>query len=215
MNFKGVIFDLDGTLVDSLTDLADSMNFVLEKNGFPRHDLHSYKYFIGRGIRNLVISALPEEKRDEVTISRCHEQMVAHYNNNCLNKTCPYEGIQELLHALNSKGLKLSVFSNKADEFTKKITYSLFPGIFEIVRGLTDITLRKPDPSGALAIAGEMNLAPSEIAYLGDTSTDMQTAVNAGMYAVGVLWGFRTKEELLENGAQYLLHNPMELLNLI
>jgi phosphoglycolate phosphatase len=215
MNFKGVIFDLDGTLVDSLTDLADSMNYVLEKNGFHGHGLHAYKYFIGRGIRNLVINALPEEKRDEETISRCHEQMVAHYNSNCLSKTIPYEGIQELLHALNSKGLKLSVFSNKADEFTKKITYSLFPGIFEIVRGLTDITLRKPDPSGALAIAGEMNLAPSEIAYLGDTSTDMQTAVNAGMYAVGVLWGFRTKEELLENGAQYLLHNPMELLNLI
>ena len=215
MNFKGVIFDLDGTLVDSLEDLADSMNTVLLNYGYPIHDLDSYRYFIGNGIRNLVRSALPESDREEASIAKCLGLMVKVYNENCTRKTKPYEGIPDLLETLLNRGLKLGVFSNKADAMTKKIVSELFPGYFCIAIGLTDERFKKPDPSGAIRISEEFGLKPEEIVYIGDTGTDMQTAVNAGMKGAGALWGFRTREELLAGGAGNLLSHPLDLLALL
>lgn len=215
MNFKGIIFDLDGTLVNSLEDLADAMNNVLSKFNYPTHDLNAYKFFIGNGILNLVRAALPETNRDKQTIAECFNLMNEIYNNNCTNKTKPYNGIIDLLNEVKSRNMKLAVFSNKADKFTKKIVQSLIPGYFDEVVGLSSEAQKKPNPSGALEISKKLEILPENMMYIGDTGIDMQTANNAGMYAVGVLWGFRTKEELINNGAKHIISHPTEVFNIL
>ena len=215
MSFKGVIFDLDGTLVNSLEDLADSMNSVLLNFNFPVHAFNTYKSFIGEGIRNLVRVALPESNRDEQTVAECYNLMMEVYNHNCINKTKPYEGIIDLLNELKSRNMKLSVFSNKADEFTKKIVQTLMPNYFDVIMGLSTEGHKKPNPLGALQISEKLGIRPENLIYMGDTSIDMQTAKNAGMYGVGALWGFRTREELIASGAKYILDDPMDLLNIL
>lgn len=216
MIFKGVIFDLDGTLVDSLQDITDSMNTVLRQNGFPTHDIKAYKHFIGHGVRNLVREALPDKYRNEEVILRCFDSMLELYRDNCINKTKMYDGISDLLDELVSRKLKLAVFSNKADELTKKIVMALLPKWdFEVIVGLKIEAHKKPNPIVALKISEKINIPVENIIYLGDTGIDMQTANNAGMYAVGVLWGFRTKEELNLNGAKYLLEHPMDLIKIL
>ncbi|MCE5345578.1 MAG: HAD family hydrolase [Bacteroidales bacterium] len=216
MKFKGVIFDLDGTLVNSLEDLADSMNSVLKNNNFPAHNISSYKYFVGNGLRNLVYKTLPEESKTEEIINKCYDSMVSVYRDNCINKTRPYDGITELLGELVSREMKLAVFSNKADELTKKIVLTLFPGIkFQSISGLTDEAHKKPDPKGALQICEELGIQPRDMIYVGDTGTDMKTSVNAGTYPVGALWGFRTKDELIANGAKFLLNHPFDLVEIV
>lgn len=216
MKFKGIIFDLDGTLVNSLEDIADSMNKVLMNHGFPIHDIDAYKYFIGNGIKNLVRKTIPDAQRNEALIEECYKSMTEIYSRNYLNKTKPYHGIKELLSELSKLNLKLAVLSNKTDDFTKKIIAKFFPDInFTDVRGLTNEAYKKPDPKAAIEIAAEFKLHPDEIVYIGDTSVDMQTAVNAGMYPAGVLWGFREKEELLTHGAQFILEQPMDLFKLL
>jgi phosphoglycolate phosphatase len=129
MRFKGVVFDLDGTLVNSLEDIADSMNKVLREYGFPTHDLGEYKVFVGRGMRNLVLMALPEDARDEARIAMCRDSLLAEYGGNYVNKTRPYEGITDLLDGLEERGMEAAVFSNKVDHLTKKIVAVLFPGL--------------------------------------------------------------------------------------
>lgn len=216
MNFKGVIFDLDGTLVNSIEDLADSMNKVLERNNFPVHETQTYKYFVGNGLRNLVKVALPESHRDAADIDHCFELMVETYSNNCFNKTTVYEGIPELLDALVVRDLKLAVYSNKADELTKKIVEALLPNWnFEAVIGFSTEVLKKPNPQIPRQISITIGLDTENVLYVGDSGVDMQTANNAGMYAVGALWGFRTKDELAVNGAKYFLNKPMDLLNIL
>ncbi len=216
MNFKGVIFDLDGTLVNSLEDLADSMNIILQNNNFPTHALQTYKHFIGNGIRNLVSKALPEANKDDVLIDKCYDSMIEVYRNNCINKTKPYDGIAGLLDELVSHNMKLAVFSNKADEFTKKIVLTLLPKWnFEAIIGLNTEAHKKPNPYSALQISKKLEISHENIIYLGDSGIDMQTANNAGMYAVGALWGFRTKEELTSSGAKYLLDHPLDLIKIL
>ncbi|MEJ2544657.1 MAG: HAD family hydrolase [Calditrichaceae bacterium] len=215
MKFKGIIFDLDGTLVNSLEDIADSMNAVLQKFKYPTHDVQIYKQFVGHGIRNLIVRALPEKSRDMDNIERCQNLMIDIYRENCLNKTRPYEGIKELLDELVSRRIKLAVLSNKTDEFTKHIVPSLLPNWkFEAVIGLSNEAHKKPNPLIALQISKNFNLNPDEIVYVGDSAVDMQTADNAGMYAVGVLWGFQGKDEILSNGAKELLNHPLDLLKI-
>jgi len=214
--FKAVIFDLDGTLVNSLEDLADSMNIVLGNYHFPTHELQDYKHLTGKGIRNLVRDALPQGNNDEELINKCFDSMIDVYSNNCVNKTKPYDGITELLDELVLRKMKLAVFSNKADEFTKKIVLNIFSKWnFKEVIGLTDETYRKPNPQTALLISENLDVNPENMIYLGDTGIDMQTANNAGMYAVGVLWGFRTKEELISNGAKCVLNKPLDLIEIL
>jgi phosphoglycolate phosphatase len=215
MKFKGVIFDLDGTLVNSLEDLADSMNIVLQSLNFPTHGYDDYQNFIGSGIRNLVCESLPESHKDESLINNCFNMFIEVYSSNCINKTKPYEGIIGLLDKLVSLNMKLNVFSNKADELAKKIVLSLLPDYFEAVIGLSSETYKKPDPSGALQICKNLEINPENIIYVGDSGIDMQTANNAGMYPVGVIWGYRTKEELISNGAKYLLNNPLDLIRIL
>ena len=215
MIFEGVIFDLDGTLADTLEDLADSMNRVLTSQGFPVHSYDAYRYFIGKGVKNLVAETLPQEKRSEEYVARCYDLIVADYRKNYLVKTRLYDGIADLVGRLKGHGIKLAVFSNKPDDLTKRIVEALAgTQNFEMVLGAQAGMPIKPDPAGALFISTHLGIAPGSILYLGDTDIDMMTANNAGMFAVGALWGFRTKEELLESGARAVISHPHELLEI-
>ena len=215
MTHKAVIFDLDGTLVNSIADLADAMNSVLKSNHYPTHTYNAYKHFVGSGIRSLVIKALPENQRDEAQINSCFDAMVAMYSKQCINKTKPYDGIIDLLNQLKSQHLKLSVLSNKADALTKKITLALFPGYFEPILGLKLEVHKKPNPIVALEICKVLQVQAEDTIYVGDTAIDMQTAHNANMLAVGVRWGFRDKKELLDSGAKHILNHPLDLIELL
>jgi phosphoglycolate phosphatase len=215
MKFKGIIFDLDGTLVNSLEDISDAMNSVLQDLNYPTHTYDDYQYFIGSGLRNLVTKALPASNNSVGEIETCFESMVKGYRETCTLKTKPYEGIIELLDNLTSRNIKLAVFSNKADELTKKITAEIFPDYFDASVGLSVESLKKPNPFEALAISENWNLKPEEIIFIGDSDIDMQTAVNANMFAVGVTWGYRTEEELKASGAKLVIHNPLELIQVL
>lgn len=215
MKFKGVIFDLDGTLVDSLHDIADAMNSVLKSYNFPTHSYEAHQSFIGSGLRSLVSKSLPLAHNNEKQIDTCFNSMIEVYRDNCTHKTKPYDGIIELLDNLNSRNIKLSILSNKADEFTKKIAQALFPNYFDPIVGLTIEAHKKPNPIGALEISKTLGIKPEEIIYVGDTGIDMQTATNANMFAVGVSWGFRSAEELTLSGAKAIVNNPMDLIQIL
>lgn len=211
-----VLFDLDGTLVDSLTDLADSMNRVLTRQGLPPHPVQAYRYFVGDGIVNLVQRALPAKARQQDFIEECARKMRQEYASHWGDTTRPYPGIAELLDALTNRGIALAILSNKPDELTQEVVRTLLPGWhFTAVAGARETIPRKPDPAGALRIASLLHREPKDFLYLGDTNTDMQTARAAQMFAVGALWGFRTAAELQENGAQALLSVPLELCALL
>ena len=215
MKFKGIIFDLDGTLVNSLEDIADAMNKVLQSLDYPTHSYDDYQYFIGSGLRNLVSKALPETNNDENQIEKSLNSMIDVYRDNCTNQTKAYQGIVELLNELKSRKLKLGVFSNKADALTKEITKALFPDVFEPIVGLSTESLKKPNPFEALEISKSWGLQPEEMIFVGDSGIDMQTATNAKMLAVGVSWGYRPEEELMENGAQHILNHPLDLIPIL
>jgi len=216
MTYKAVLFDLDGTLLDSIEDLGDSLNRVLDQNGFPTHNRDAYCRFVGDGATNLIKRALPEEKRMNTIIRSCLDAFLEDYDKNWNVKTRLYEGIQELLDALASRGIKMAVLSNKPHKYTIKCMDGFLPDWnFDVVLGQRDDVPRKPDPAGALEIAEKLQLLPSDFLYLGDTETDMKASIGAGMFPVGVLWGFRSAEELRDNGAKVLINKPLELLELL
>ena len=215
MHFDGAIFDLDGTLADTLEDLADALNRVLVIQGLPAHDEAWYKRMIGHGIRRLVSDALPPSARTDQTIAMCYEAMIADYGEHSLVKTRLYDGIAELVGSLRAGGIKMAVFSNKADALTRAIVTALLGAdTFDVVMGAQPGLPMKPDPTVALLISRRLGLAPAAVAYLGDTRIDMLTATRAGMIPVGVAWGFRAKEELEEGGAGVVLEHPLDLLAL-
>lgn len=216
MIYSGIIFDLDGTLLNTLGDLANSMNFVLEKHGFPTHDIEKYNYFVGKGMQELVRRTLPFEEPEKALVEICLSQLKEQYSKKWHELTMPYAEIEELLDNLYNKDMKISVLSNKPDEFTKLMIDKFF-GLkrFDFVFGSRGGIPNKPDPYSALEIASLSKIEPSKYLYLGDTDVDMITANNAGMYAIGVTWGFRSADELLKNGANVLIHNPMDLMKFI
>jgi phosphoglycolate phosphatase len=215
MKFKGIIFDLDGTLVNSLEDISDAMNTVLTGLNYPTHTYDAYQYFIGSGLRNTVSMALPALNKTEDQIEACFQSMVKGYSETCTVKTKPYEGIAELLKQLSSANIKMAVFSNKADKLTKKIIAEIFPDYFNVAVGLSTEALKKPNPFEAIEISKKWNLSPEEIIFIGDSDIDMQTAVNANMFPVGVSWGYRTEEELKNSGAKVVINTPLELLSIL
>lgn len=205
MRFKAVIFDLDGTLLNTLEDLADSMNCVLERNRLPEHNLAAYRYFVGDGIEMLVRRALPFEVASENDFQRFVREMKSEYASRWLLKTRPYPGVPEMLAAFAAAGIAMAVLSNKPDDASNEIVKSLLPNIdFRIVLGATPERPKKPDPSAALEIASRLGISPEDFLFMGDTSIDMQTACAAGMFPVGALWGFRPAEELIASGAKVL-----------
>ena len=216
MRFSAALFDLDGTLLDTLEDIADSTNAVLERAGFSKHPVPAYRTFVGEGVRRLIERALPEGSRDDATVARVTAAMVEEYRVRWADKTRPYYGVESMLDQLAKLGVRMSVFSNKLDELTKLSVEKLLPEkAFEIVMGARDGVPRKPDPAGAVEIASRMGLAPGEFLYLGDTHTDMRTAIAAGMFPVGALWGFRDEAELREAGARELVRSPDEVVALV
>ncbi len=216
MKYKAVLFDLDGTLLDTLEDLSDSVNAVLTASGFPSHNTEAYKYFVGNGLSNLIIKALPENHRDDSTIESCLTAMRLEYGKRWADKTKPYQGVPQLLNGLAENNIKMAILSNKADEFTQLIVKKLLPGWkFDAVFGEGPATPKKPDPAGALKISELLGIPADEFLYLGDTNVDMRTAVLAGMYPVGALWGFRESGELVEGGARVLIPKPEALLDLL
>lgn len=216
MPYKAILFDVDGTLLNTLEDLSDAVNRVLAGKGFPTHKLEAYRYFIGDGSAMLITRALPEEKRNDDTIRSCIEMFIEDYGRNWNVKTKPYDGVTEMLDALMARGLKIAALSNKPHEFTKRCVNDLLPNwTFEVVLGYRDAVPLKPDPASALEVAKRLNIPPVDFLFLGDSAVDMKTAIAAGMYPVGVLWGYRSIEELQENGAQALIERPLEILNLL
>lgn len=214
--FKAVLFDLDGTLLDTLEDLADSANQVLAEQGFPVHPVAAYRYFVGDGMQTLIERIVPEEKRTTDNIQRTVRAFQEVYSRNWHVKTVMYEGIDSMLSGLQQAGLKLSILSNKPHEFTCLCVERMLPDwTFSPLLGARPGVAKKPDPAGALEIASRLHLAPGDFLYLGDTATDMKTATSAGMYPVGALWGFRTAEELEQNGAARIISTPQQLLELI
>lgn len=213
--YKAILFDLDGTLLDTLADLADAGNAALRELGFAGHSTEDYKYFIGKGVEELVRQILPENNRDKQTVAKCLLLMKRNYSQFWKRNSRPYPGIAEMLTELEKRGIVKVVFSNKPDEFTGVMIRELLPKWkFEIIRGALPGVPIKPDPTAALAIAAEIKINPEKFIYLGDSATDMQTASATGMYAVGALWGFRTAEELLGGGAKILVKQPREVLEL-
>jgi phosphoglycolate phosphatase len=216
MRVKAVLFDLDGTLLDTLEDIANSVNSALLRYGLPTHSVDAYRYFIGDGVTTLVSRALPDENRDNDIIAKCVKGFRQEYSRNWNVNTRPYEGVPELLDALAAKHIKMAVLSNKPDDFTKQCVSELLPNhSFEMILGQRDAIPIKPAPVGALQIADRLGIPPSRFLYLGDSAIDMKTAARAGMFPVGALWGFRPLEELLEHGAQAVIERPVDLLGLL
>lgn len=217
MKFKAVIFDLDGTLLDTIEDLTESMNRALSIMGYPGRTIEECKQLVGDGIDVFVQRALPAEARNDSEIAnRLKKLMKSEYQRRGELSTRPYDGIAELLDALTRGHIGLAILSNKPHDSTLRVTKKFFTKwAFQAILGARDNVPIKPDPAAALEIAHLLNFPPAEILYLGDTNTDMWTANAAGMYAVGALWGFRTAEELIGSGAKILIVKPQELLALL
>lgn len=216
MRFRAILFDLDGTLLDTIEDLANSMNAVLRRCGFPGHVRETYKQFVGDGMDMLARRALPENRRDRELVEGCLVAMRTEYSSRWRENTRPYEGIPALLDALRDLQIRMAILSNKADDFTREMVSILLPRwTFDAVVGARPDVPKKPDPTAALGIARGLGIPPGEILHLGDSGTDMQTARAAGMFPAGALWGFRTVAELRANGAQVLIERPMDLLGLL
>ena len=212
---KAIFFDLDGTLVNSIDDLADASNAALAQLGFPTHAVDKYRYFIGDGMRKLIERILPEAERNDEMIDKCHKIFRSFYDKNYLNKTAAYDGIEEMLGKLKQEGYKLVVVSNKVDVMAKRIVEEIFSDVFDFTSGKVDNLPTKPDPTLTLSIMEEMGLEPFECAFVGDSGMDMKTGVNTGAVPIGVSWGFREKEELLENGAEYIIDAPIHILDVL
>jgi phosphoglycolate phosphatase len=202
-----IVFDLDGTLIDSLRDIADAANASLKDLGFPIHPLESYRQFVGDGVRVLFERALPAADRLPELVTDCAAGFARHYAQGWNRHTRLYPGIGEMLDEISRRGIRLAVLSNKPHPFLPAWN-------FEVVAGQKDGIPKKPDPAGAWAVARELDLDPKRLAYVGDSSVDMQTARNAGLDPIGVSWGFRSREELWQHGARVVIDDPRQLLDL-
>lgn len=214
---RGVLFDLDGTLLDTIDDLAACMNAAVAGAGLPTRPVAEHKLMVGDGVANYVLRAMPEQSRgDAELVGRVRESYRRLYSEHWADRTAPYEGIEPMLGRLVERGTALAVLSNKPDGFTRQMVAHFFPAVrFAAVRGAVDGQPLKPDPAAALHIARLAGLPAASFAYLGDTATDMRTARAAGMLAVGALWGFRPRAELEAAGAEALIDHPLKLVNVI
>ncbi|OIO05970.1 MAG: hypothetical protein AUJ52_12925 [Elusimicrobia bacterium CG1_02_63_36] len=208
MSIRAVLFDLDGTLLDTLEDIGGAMNAVLERAGFPAHPIDAYKLMVGKGVRHLVESAAPAGKFSEDLLVSMREE----YHKRSDSKTKPYPGVVDMLLSLKKRRIPFCVLSNKPQALTERAVERFFPAVsFAAVFGAREGVPLKPDPAGALEAATVLGIPPVEFLYLGDTGTDMETANAAGMRAVGALWGFRERPELEKAGASALIERPEEL----
>lgn len=215
MKFKAVIFDLDGTLLNTLNDIVGSLNKVLRDFKFNTHSYDDYKYYVGNGAKILIDRVVPKDT-SETLKEDILKRYLSTYEEHQYDKTCVYEGIEDLLFKLNKLEISISVLSNKPHNATVSVISHYFRMIeFQCVFGQRPGIPIKPDKTSAIEISKIIGISPSEIIYLGDSDVDMKTAVSSGMFPVGALWGFRTKLELLENGAKKVIDHPLDLLEII
>ncbi len=214
--FDFVVFDLDGTLLNTLEDLADSVNAALENNGYPAHLYADYRTLVGKGALNLITRSLPETARTDEIVEKVHAEFSEIYAQNCFVKTDVYPGILEALERIAATGVKMAVLSNKPDRYMQGIRERYYSNVdFAAFRGKREGIPVKPDPAGIEALAKEAGASLDNAVYIGDSSVDMQTAKNSSLFACGVLWGFRSREELEQHGADCLVASPEELAEFI
>lgn len=213
---KAVLFDLDGTLANTLNDLGNAVNHTLSKYNYPTHPLESYKLKVGGGMKNLIHKSLPESEQNEETEQKVLTDFLDYYSEHFADETCLYDGIAELLSALKNKGMSLAVVTNKAQDMTDLVMKKLFSdNTFNYIIGKRDGIPTKPDPEPAFIAIDKLGVNSDECIFVGDSGVDMLTALNCGALPVGVLWGFRSAEELKKSGSRFLLHEPKELIKLI
>ena len=212
-----IIFDLDGTLINTIDDLGQACNYALAACGFPTHKIEDYPRLVGNGINKLIERALPEKLRQEETVMQVREYFVPYYDEHNCDYTRPYEGIPQLLKTLKEQGHYLAVASNKYQVATEKIVAQLFPGIFDIVLGERENIARKPDPQIVYDILSTLNtqLSTTNCLYIGDSLVDAETAKAAGVRFAACTWGFCTREQLTNASPQHIVNHPLEILTLI
>ncbi|MDR1198090.1 MAG: HAD family hydrolase [Prevotellaceae bacterium] len=212
---KCCIFDLDGTVVNSLHDLVNAANSTLASFGLPVHDIEKYKQFVGNGVAKLIEHILPDEYRNDEYMQKILNVFNENYSRCCLDFTKPYIGISETLTELKKQKITLAVVSNKPDDLAKKIISNLLPDIFDDVFGNKTGIARKPSPDLCLRVMRNHNIKASDCAFVGDSDIDIFTAVNAKILPVGVTWGFRSQSELEKAGAKHIINKPRELLKIL
>lgn len=212
---KLAIFDLDGTLINSIYDIADACNNALTELSCPIYSIDCYYEFVGGGALDLIRKALPEGMRDNNTVLKTRELFEKYYRVNYLLKTKPYDGIPTLLQKLHEQNVMMAVLSNKPHTFTEKIVMELWQDTFNIVQGNLPDVPKKPDPTAVHNILNKLAVDRNNTLFIGDSDVDILTAKNAGIKSVGCLWGYRTKEELTKTGADYIAESPSDVLNFI
>ena len=213
---KLVIFDLDGTLLNTIEDLGQAANYALERNGYATHSMASYPYFVGNGVRRLMTRVLPEDARDDENVDRVLGDFIEYYDEHCIDFTKPYNGMPELLQDLRDMGVAMAVASNKYQKAVSKIIPHYFPDIdFIAVEGHREGVNVKPDPSIVFSILTQARVAKADCLYVGDSGVDMETARRACIDSVGVTWGFRSKKELVEYHADVIVGNPVDILDVV
>ncbi len=210
MKYKLVIFDLDGTILNTLDDLADSTNFALMENGLPARTVEQVRCFVGNGIRKLIERAVPKGSSEEL-IDRVHKSFTEHYRVHCADKTKPYEGIVDVIKALRKAGLKTAVVSNKADYGVQTLCGDYFPEMFDFAVGERQNIRRKPCPDSVNEVLGKLDVGREDAVYIGDSDVDIETAKNAGIFCISVTWGFRDREFLESHGGVRFVDKPEEL----
>ena len=210
MKYKLAIFDMDGTILNTLEDLADSMNYALKIHGMPERTIDEVRRFVGNGIRKLVERAVPEDT-PLADVDRVFETFTVYYKDHCAIKTRPYDGILEVLKQLKDMGVKMAVVSNKADFAVQSLCQDYFPGLFDFAVGDREGQRRKPAPDSVNAVLEKFAMDRKDAVYIGDSDVDVDTAANAGMDMIGVSWGFRGREFLIEHGANKIADKPEEI----
>ena len=214
MKYELAVFDMDGTILDTLEDLKNSLNFALRENGFPERTTDEVRRFVGNGVRKLIDRAAPENT-DKETKDKIFDTFNGHYKVHCTDNTRPYKGIKESVKTLRDKGIKTAVVSNKEHYGVILLCEKYFPGLFDMAAGSTDAVRKKPAPDTVLSVMEKLGVSPEKTVYIGDSDVDIETAKNAGTDCISVSWGFRTEEFLKEHGATVITDEPGKLAGLI
>ncbi len=212
MTYNTIIFDLDGTLLNTLDDLRDSVNYALNKYGYPTRNLEEIRSFVGNGASILIKRAVPTGTSPE-DITKCFQVFHDHYDTNMFNKTCPYDGIYSLLAGLKEQGYKLAIVSNKYDAAVKSLCKDYYDDFIQVAIGESPNVAKKPAPDSVYKALEELGSTKEQAIFVGDSDIDVQTAKNAGLICVGVTWGFRNREVLEAEGADIIIDNPEDLLD--
>ena len=212
---KGIIFDLDGTLIDTLEDIGNSVNAVLEDYAFPTYEIVDYRKMVGRGFRSLIEKAMPDGLKSE-QYDEALEKFTYYYDKYYMDTTKAYEGIKELLNNLQNQGIKVAINSNKRNDYAQKLAAYIFEGVdFTAVLGSRENVANKPDPTTALEIIDLMGFEKNEVLYVGDSETDIKTAKNAGLKVIAVSWGFSDLEKIEVLNPDFIVNKPAEILEII